>query len=707
MKMIPPFARAKLLSSVLTMLRYLVCMVLAAKFASFRNGFVRFGQVCLAVAFLAVGHVAAAQTVTTYTNSSNGPINSKATCTAPVVRDFTVTDIFVVGDVDLGVFVIHSWRGDLRMTLQHPDGTRVQLVNGDNSTISGDNFNVRLNDSETQTVNTDSATGTHSLTAPPPYANNFAPNAPLSAFNGKTSNGTWRLEICDLLPSAENGQFRRADLYLTSAPANYADLSLTKTVSNAAPAFGATITYTLTARNAANSTQTATGIVVRDILPPGVSFVTSSGAGSYDNGTGLWSVGTLAPGATATRTIEVTVTATAGATITNEAEVTESSRFDLDSTPDNGVTSEDDYAAASFTVAGTRAAGTPPILSCPNGSVLFDWSGKVWDQSDNDTSYALGALGNINFVLTNPGVWLNSATFGGQSPRVQAVMNGGFIADPDGLLQLVDLADQSAVVTTVVTLPRPMAGAQFRVFDVDFGANQFADRIVVTGELEGATIIPTLTNGVANYVIGNSAYGDGASNTDSADGNLVVTFSSPVDRIIIQYGNHSAAPANPGQQGIAIHDMTFCNLVTTLSVTKVSSVFTDPVNGSTNPKAIPGALVEYSFSVANPNAVSAQNVTLTDLLPGDITMCVASIGSAGPVVFTDGSPASGLTYTYTSLASGADDLEFTNNSGGSWTYTPVPDANGCDEAINGFRLIPDGTLSPSRSVNFKARFKIR
>src|SRR3546814_16748795 len=85
--------------------------------------------------------------------------------------------------------------------------------------------------------------GTNHSNSAPPYQNSFRPNAPLSAFNGQSSAGTWRLEICDQYPSADNGNFVRTDLYLTSVPSNYADLSLTKSVSNAAPAFGASIDY--------------------------------------------------------------------------------------------------------------------------------------------------------------------------------------------------------------------------------------------------------------------------------------------------------------------------------------------------------------------------------------------------------------------------------------------------------------------------------
>lgn len=225
---------------------------------------------------LVVAPAARAQTTTTYSNTTGGAINSGTPCSSPLVRNFTVSTSYIVGDVDLGVLATHTWRGDLRITLQSPAGTRVQLVNGDTNNISGDNFNVRLNDGGAQTVNTDGNTATHSTSAPP-YQNDFSPNSPLSAFNGENAQGTWRLEICDQYPQADNGNFVRADLYLTSLPANYADLSLAKSVSSAAPATGSSISYTLAVTNASGSPATATGVTVLDTLPAGFSFTSATG----------------------------------------------------------------------------------------------------------------------------------------------------------------------------------------------------------------------------------------------------------------------------------------------------------------------------------------------------------------------------------------------------------------------------------------------
>lgn len=572
---------------------------------------------------------AALAQVTTYSNTTasavNGISDTATPCSNPLVRTFTVSTSYTVSDVNIGVLLAHTYRSDLRMTLQSPAGTRVTFMNGHGG--AADNYNV-LHDDEAGVAITghtanDTVTGASSA---PPYQRTYNPASPLSAFDGQTSLGTWRLEICDAV-AQDSGTFYRADLYLQQTPATYADLSLTKTVSAASPTAGAAISYTLTVRNAAASALTATGVTVADTLPAGFAFTGASGSGSYNSTTGIWSVGTLAPNASATVTISGTVSATSGATITNYAEIATSSVVDLDSTPGNLSTSEDDNASVSFTVSGTRIAGTPPVLTCPAGTTLFDWDTVAWTAGSLSNSYAVTALGTIQWTITNEGAWSTNATYGGLSPARQNVVNGGNASAGYSLFQLIDFATQAQIATTTVALPTAVPGLQFTIFDVDYNANQFADRVRVTGTFNGVAVSPTLTNGTANYVIGNSAYGDQLSADTSANGNVVVTFASPVDTVVIEYGNHSLAPADPGGQAIAIHDITFCRPQATVLFDKSSSIVSDPVNGTTNPKFIPGAVVRYCLLVTNSGSATATTMVVTDTLPANLTYVAGSMAS--------------------------------------------------------------------------------
>ena len=59
------------------------------------------------------------------------------------------------------------------------------------------------------------------------------------------------------------------------------------------------------------------------------------------------------------------------------------------------------------------------------------------------------------------------------------------------------------------------------------------------------------------------------------------------------------------------------NAMPDMSITKTSVVISDPVNNSTNPKRIPGAIVRYCFTVKNTGDGSADNAAIHDTLDGD------------------------------------------------------------------------------------------
>lgn len=63
----------------------------------------------------------------------------------------------------------------------------------------------------------------------------------------------------------------------------------------------------------------------------------------------------------------------------------------------------------------------------------------------------------------------------------------------------------------------------------------------------------------------------------------------------------------------------------TLSVTKQSRIISDPFNGTTNPKLIPGAIVEYCIVVSNAaGGAAATNVAISDPLPAQTTFVAGS-----------------------------------------------------------------------------------
>lgn len=56
-----------------------------------------------------------------------------------------------------------------------------------------------------------------------------------------------------------------------------------------------------------------------------------------------------------------------------------------------------------------------------------------------------------------------------------------------------------------------------------------------------------------------------------------------------------------------------------ITVTKTSVIFDDPFNGTSDPKRIPGANIDYTISVSNvAGASSATDLKITDILPSDL-----------------------------------------------------------------------------------------
>lgn len=152
---------------------------------------------------------------------------------------------------------------------------------------------------------------------------------------------------------------------------------------------------------------------------------------------------------------------------------------------------------------------------------------------------------------------------------------------------------------------------------------------------------------------------------------------------------------------------------TALTIVKLSVVYSDPINGLVNPKAIPGAIVEYQVIITNPGAaIDGDSVIVTDPLPAATNLRVADISGSGsgsgPVRFIDGAPPSGLTYTYPA------DVAFSDDNGSTWDYVPSDlDGDGVDPAITGIRINPKGvfngnsTGNPNNDAQFTLKFRVR
>lgn len=157
-----------------------------------------------------------------------------------------------------------------------------------------------------------------------------------------------------------------------------------------------------------------------------------------------------------------------------------------------------------------------------------------------------------------------------------------------------------------------------------------------------------------------------------------------------------------------------------LSISKTSRTMYDPSNQFTNPKAIPGALVQYSLTVRNPSnlPITPDSVILSDVVPTNTQLVVFSAytsynypNARGPFQYNDGADgagvagtASGLTFTYVGLGDGTDSPSFSSD-GTTFGYAPTANANLVDPSVNTVQFRMFGTMAANSvfTVNFLVR----
>jgi uncharacterized repeat protein (TIGR01451 family) len=103
--------------------------------------------------------------------------------------------------------------------------------------------------------------------------------------------------------------------------------------------------------------------------------------------------------------------------------------------------------------------------------------------------------------------------------------------------------------------------------------------------------------------------------------------------------------ADTGEDNSESVDNQYSILSAALTLNKTATVISDDFNGTTNPKAIPNAVVQYTITVTNNSTTTdASAVTVTDNIPANATFVAGSITlNAGSVpdgtAFQNGPPA--------------------------------------------------------------------
>jgi parallel beta-helix repeat protein len=369
-----------------------------------------------------------------------------------------------------------------------------------------------------------------------------------------------------------------------------------------------------------------------------------------------------------------------------------------------------------FATGGSGAASTEPI-----GMAAYDYAGSNVVFSRNLVRDNAGA-GVLIMSATGTTITQNSfSNNGGLSidldPRsidpnglgapqgVTINDNGDADAGPNGLRNFPVVVSASLIGTelSLAGFARPNSAIELYIAQAD-----------PSGFGEGLTYLGVLTEGsAADLDATTGSYGpaningvaQGTDNTNRFSFRITVPAG-------VAIGNRLTATATITGETSEFSGNVVVTGGPALRVAKTVAPTSDPVNGTTNPKSIPGSVQLYNVRVTNQGGGPIDNngVAIVDSVPANTQLFVGNLGApgSGPIAFVNGSPGSGLTWTFTALNSTTDDVDFSNDGGITWTYVPVPDANGYDAAVNALRLRPKGTMPGNGGGDpyFELRFRV-
>ena len=311
---------------------------------------------------------------------------------------------------------------------------------------------------------------------------------------------------------------------------------------------------------------------------------------------------------------------TAGITITN----TVSLNYKVGGVDQTAVTASDSFTVdrkVNLVVAEVGSATTtvsPGQTSAVTAFTVTNSSNAALDFALAATQLSGGTAahgGTDNFNVSNVRIYADTND------------NGSFDAGTDTLITYLDqvAADASKRVFVVV--------------DVPLGRT--------SNDVAGVRLTATAAEATAASALGATVTQTSGANT------------SGVDTVFAD----SNASGNTARDGIHFAEDDFTVASAALTVTKSSRIVSDPLNGTTEPKMIPGAVVEYCVSVANgAGSATATNIAISDNLPTTTTF-VSAFGIlvngtvTGPTCNADGvaggSHASGVvTATLSDIAAG-------------------------------------------------------
>lgn len=277
------------------------------------------------------------------------------------------------------------------------------------------------------------------------------------------------------------------------------------------------------------------------------------------------------------------------------------------------------FALVAMSSAPAMAAGTTAGTTITNNvSVSFNVNGVAQNTQTASNSFTVDQRVNVtvNAITTPVSVSPN------QTNRVLAFDVTNLSNSTTDLALTTALRSGTAANISNIRIFRDLNGNRtLDANELTAGTITYLDEVAADATVAVLVVSDISINAVNgdNFDVALTAAAHGAGTAGTLGSRLLATSganTAGIDTVLFDGAGVSDA-ANDGAFS-AQGRYTVSGAVLTLA--KTSRVVNDPVNGTTNPKAIPGATVEYCITVANAaGAATATNVSLIDDLPADVT----------------------------------------------------------------------------------------
>ncbi|MEI6678011.1 MAG: cadherin-like domain-containing protein, partial [Mariniphaga sp.] len=460
---------------------------------------------------------------------------------------------------------------------------------------------------------------------------------------------------------------------VSTTPVPQSDISIVKTANNLSQSAGQPIIFTLTVTN--NGPSAATGVAASDPIPSGYIYVSNSTAtGNYNSGTGAWTIGNIANGATAT--LAITATVQASGTYANTATVS-STNADQTSGNNSSTITPVPGAISDLSITKTVNNATPYAggiveftLTANNAGPSAATGVVVTDLLPAGYTYVSNTTPSAGSFVSETGKWTigNLANGSSATLKISAKVNASGSYANSATIATTDQPDPVSSDNSAIVTPVPVAQADVSIIKtVDTTTPKMGNNVVFT---------LTVTNNGPSSAAGVSA-------TDVIPSGYT-------------YVSNTAPTAGTFVSSTGIWTIgTLANAASaTLAITATVNATGDYINTAT--------VSTTTADLTSSNNTSSKTVNPNPILiiTNPAAVCTPSTVNLAATAITAGST-SGLTYTYwtnssatipyaspTAATAGTWYIKGTTSAGGS-TVEPVV------VTVSALPSAPSGTAAQS------------